>query len=73
MANIIVSWKTPAMVESLKMKSGMSDAEFEVRFGVSPIELEAAKDGRDTIKGWSIMELCKHFGVTPEQMFCEIV
>lgn len=73
MAKIEVTWKTPAAIDCVKGKSGMSDAEFEVRFGVSPIELEAANDGRDTISAWSVQRIMEYFGLTAEDMFCEVV
>lgn len=72
MAKIEVTWKTPAAIDCVKGKSGMSDAEFEVRFGISPIELEAARDGRDTISAWSVQRIMEYFGLTAEDMFCEM-
>lgn len=72
MAQIKVTWKTPVAIDRVKMNSGMSDPEFEVRFGVSPIELEAAHNGRDTISPWSVQRIIEYFGLTAEDMFCEM-
>ena len=72
MAEFRVTWKTPVAIDQVKMDSGMSDPEFEVRFGVSQIELEAAHNGRDTISPWSVQRIMEYFGLTAEDMFCEM-
>ena len=65
---IEITWRTPIRVESLKLESGMSDVDFEVNFGISPIMLEAAANGRDTIKESHIEMLARYFGLTVGQV-----
>lgn len=73
MYDINVSWKTPTAIDVLAVEHGMSDAELEEKFGLSPVELEAARNGRDTIKPSHIRRICQFFGIEPSELYCEIV
>ena len=62
------NWKTPIVVNWVKSESGMSDSEFRNWFGVGQTEIEAAMDGRDTLREWHLTAIAKYFGLSNAQL-----